>query len=448
MHTQIACPNCGTPFTAEIHQVIDVGRQPELKRMLLSGQLNVAVCPSCQTPTQLSSALLYHDPAHELFMVYVPQELQLDQMKREQYIGQLTRQVIEGTPPEQRRGYMFSETTVLTMDSFMEKVLETEGITREMIDRQRKQGELLNTLATADTDVVEYLIKERSSEIDETFFAMLRSYIEAASQQNNNAQLIPLINLQAKLMTETEVGRRIEQQNMALSALNMEAKAEGGLSPRLLLRHILQNQEDPPTVRIIAQAGAQALTYEFFTGLTAEIEKQKLAGKEDKVISLTQIRTELLEFQEELRNQSERILREAQDTLALFLQSGDVSQVVRANQDRIDDAFMYVLTNEIDRAEQAKQIDRLEKLNQISEEITKSIQGDAPPEIQFLTLLVQAENEDDIERLIIENQELISPELLQVIDMLQDQAQTTGQEQLIERLGIIKGKIGIRLASN
>ena len=85
MQTQITCPSCGTPFAAEVHQIIDVGRQPELKQMLLSGQLNVAVCPSCGTGGQLATAMLYHDPAHELFMIYVPQEMQLDQMQQQQF---------------------------------------------------------------------------------------------------------------------------------------------------------------------------------------------------------------------------------------------------------------------------------------------------------------------------------------------------------------------------
>jgi hypothetical protein len=46
------------PFTAEIHQVIDVGRNPELKRRLLSGGLNVAACPSCGFAAQLGTPML------------------------------------------------------------------------------------------------------------------------------------------------------------------------------------------------------------------------------------------------------------------------------------------------------------------------------------------------------------------------------------------------------
>ena len=193
MHSQITCPNCSTPYTAEVHQIIDVGRQPELKQMVLSGQLNVAVCPNCGAGGQLSSVVLYHDPDHELFMLYVPPELQMDQMQQEQYIGRLTREVLDKTPMEQRRAYMLQPAMILTMQSFVEKVLETEGITKEMIDRQRKQAELLDTLAKAEPDVVDYLIKERSSEIDETFFLMLKSFVERAVQMDDNEQLLPLV---------------------------------------------------------------------------------------------------------------------------------------------------------------------------------------------------------------------------------------------------------------
>lgn len=41
MQTQVSCPRCQTPFVAEVHQMIDVGVNPSLKRLLLSGQLNV-----------------------------------------------------------------------------------------------------------------------------------------------------------------------------------------------------------------------------------------------------------------------------------------------------------------------------------------------------------------------------------------------------------------------
>ncbi len=448
MQTQINCPNCGTPFATEVHQIIDVGRQPELKQMLLSGQINVAVCPNCGTGGQLATPMLYHDPGHDLFMIYVPQEMQLDQMQQQQFIGRMTREVIENTPQEQRRGYMLMQPmTVLTMQSFMEKVLETEGITKEMIERQRKQADLLNTLAKADQDVVDYLVKERANEIDETFFAMLRSYVDQASQMNDNQQLIPLVNLQAKLMAETPTGQRIEKRQVALHGLNLDAKAEGGLSPAILLRHVLKNQEDPETAMAIAQAGAQAMTYEFFTGLTAEIDKQNMAGQTEAVARLTSLRTELLKMQEEMQQTSQEIVSRAQDDLDKLLEADDMEQVVQANVNRFDDAFMYVLSAETARAEESGDKARLDKLNQIRALIVQQVDGQTPPEIRLLTELMYAESDEDLQQLLDDNEELLSDDMLKVVDLLQEQVTETGQQELIERLGQVKGLIAARLVA-
>ena len=146
MQTQITCPRCQTPFAADVHQIIDVGREPQLKELFLNGYLNVAQCPACSAVTRITTPMLYHDPAHELFMVHVPIEMSLPYDAQEKLIGDLVRQTMDSLPPEQRRGYMFQPETVLSLQTFVEKVLETEGVTQEMIARQRGQADLLRQL--------------------------------------------------------------------------------------------------------------------------------------------------------------------------------------------------------------------------------------------------------------------------------------------------------------
>ncbi|MFQ5434224.1 MAG: CpXC domain-containing protein, partial [Anaerolineae bacterium] len=343
MYTQITCPNCKTPFTAEVHQVIDAEQNPELKQKLLSGQLNLAICPSCGAGGQMGTGLLFHDPAHELFMVYVPQELQINQMEREKLVGQLVQQAMNNIPQEKRRAYMLQPQTVLSMQTFMEKVLETEGITKEMIERQKKQAELLNSLATADNDVVEYLLKERANEIDETFFAMLQSYVDTAAQLNDNSQLIKLTNLRAKLMTETAVGRELEKRQIALHKFNQDAKKQGGLSTKLLLKHILANQEDDKVVDALVMAGQQAVRYELFAQMTHEIEKLEKKKKLAEAQQLISIRERVLKLYEKMQAESRKILGKAEELLNLLKDAPDKETAVRANMQRFDDAFMYLL---------------------------------------------------------------------------------------------------------
>lgn len=448
MQTQITCPNCGTPYTADVYQLIDASRQPQLKDMLLSGQLNFAVCPNCGAGGRVATPLLYHDPEHELFMVHVPQELNLDQVRREELIGRLVQQVVNQTPAEQRRGYMLQPQTILTMQSFMEKVLETEGITPEMLARQQKQVELINTLSTASPDVVDYLLKERAGEIDETFFAILRAQIDALSQSGNSNQVVPLLNLQAKLMTSTEAGRQLEKRQMALHALNRDVQKAQGLSPELLLKHLMANKDDPGIVNIIAITAQQALNYEFFSLLTAEIDKLEKAKKTDEARELAQLRDQLLNVQKELQEASQEMLRGAQRTLDTILAAEDIETAVMQNASRVDEAFMHVLSARLAHAEQSGRKDQVEKLRRIEQFIVSMAQTDAPVELTFLNELVSAPSAEDRARIIEENNEMLSDDLVELVEALRGQAESANQKELADRLAQIGRELETSLANS
>ncbi|GAB4271171.1 MAG: CpXC domain-containing protein [Candidatus Promineifilaceae bacterium] len=445
MYTQITCPNCRTPYTVEVHQLIDVGQHPELKSRLLSGQLNVAVCPSCGAGGQLSAPLLYHDPAHDLFMLYVPQELNINQVEREQIIGQLTKQAMDATPPEKRRAYMFQPQQVLSMQTFIEKVLETEGITKEMIERQRKQSELLRTLAQADKDVQEYLIKERMGEIDETFFAMLDQAIEQIMQIDPN-QTVPFVNLRARLMTETPVGRELERQQIALHKLNRDAKKAGGLSPQLLVKHVLANQEDDKLVDAIVQAGQGALTYEFFQLLTAEIEDKEAAGDETAVSRLTNIRTRLLDLFEARQKQSQQMLKAADDLLQAIVQAPDKQQAIQENMGQIDDLFMYMLQMRLAQAEQDGEQATANALNEIQSLIVKEMESQLPPEVVLLNRLIEADSEEKQQTVLDAHKELVSPDVVRLIDAVMKQGAEGEAGEMVARLASAKKLIEAMLA--
>lgn len=445
MQTQITCPNCGVPYVADIHQVIDAARQPQLKEMLLSGQLNVAVCPNCGAGGRIATPLLYHDPDHDLFMVHVPQELNLDQVRREELIGRMVQQVVNQTPMEKRRGYMLQPQTMLTMQSFMERVWGTEGVTPEMLARQQKQVELLRTLAMAAPDVQDFLLKERAREIDETFFAILRAQIEATGEAGDPNQVNSLLNLQAKLMTETPVGRQIERQQIALHALNQDAKKANGLSPQLLFTHILRNEHDDGVVNLMAVSARNAVNYEFFALLTSEIEKREKNKDAAGAQRLTAIRDRLLEMQREMQQAAQNILQEAQQTLEAILAAPDMREAIADNMARIDDAFMHVVDARMAHAQQSGRTDEVEKLRRVQEEVINLVQGETPPEVQLLSQLVNAPDKAGRERLMSAAADLLSPELVQVVDMLRQQANEAGQPELAQRLGEIRGELNARL---
>lgn len=447
MQTQFTCPQCGTAYTTEVHQVIDSKRTPGLKQQLLNGQLNVAVCPNCGMTAQLASLLLFHDPEHEMFIVHVPPQLNMSEMEREQAIGKLTQQVMDNLPPEERRAYMLQPQMILNMQTFLEKVLETEGITKEMIERQKEQGKLLNTLINADKDVADHLIQERIGEIDETFFAMLQSYIDQASQMNDDKQMVKLTNLRAKLMTNTPVGRRMEQQQIALHKLNRAAKQEGGVTPELLLEQIVDHVDQYHVMQALATAVQGSLSYEFFQLLTEAIDKRKAAKDRAAAANLSKLRDELLEAQQQMREASQKMVDQKMQALQTIMQAPDKEKALNAHADQIDDAFMYVLSTRMAQAQQAGNMEEFRALNEIQALIMDQIEGQLPPPVRLLNKLVRTESVEAQQQLLAENEHLLDEDLMAMLDQVIAQAQENQpNDELNTRLQAIKNMIEARVS--
>ena len=446
MQTQLTCPNCQTPYAAQVFQLLDVGQQPELLEYILSGQLNMAVCPKCGAGGQVSTPLVYHDPAHDLFMTFVPPEMNMDHMQREQIIGSMVRQIMDATPLEQRKAYMLQPKTILTFQTFMENILETQGITKEMIARQREQSELLGKLANADKDARDFLIEENMALLDEQFFAMLQQIIDYAAQMNDDEQMVKLTNLRAKLMIDTPVGQEIEKRQIALHAFNRDVKAQGGgVSADLLLKHILINQNDDSIVDALAMTGQGALRYEFFRQFSEEIEKREKEGDLAAAQRLTDIRARLVKAYDALREQSNRLMAEAAETLKLILEAADMQTAVSENFARLDDAFMYFLISRINQAEEAGNEDQVAQLRQIQELIVAAAEAQVPPEMRLLNQMLEAPTDEERAQILDKNPQLVSDEMLQVLDMVQQQVEQQGQDDVLEHVKTSKALIRARL---
>ncbi|MFO7678493.1 MAG: CpXC domain-containing protein [Chloroflexota bacterium] len=446
MQTQITCPNCRTLYAAEVFQLIDVGQQPEIKEYVLSGELNLAVCPKCGAAGQISSPLVYHDPAHELFMTFVPPEMNMDHFQREQLIGGMVRQVMDATPQEKRKAYMLQPQTILTYQTFMEKILETEGITKEMIERQRKQSELLGKLANADKDVRDYLIGENMALLDEGFFAMLQQIIDMSARMNDSEQMVKLTNLRAKLMMDTPAGKEIEKRQIALHAFNREAKAQGGVSAELLLKHILRNEQDDAIVDALVMTGQGGLRYEFFRQMSEEVERREQAGDLAAAQRLIDIRARLVQVHDEIREQSNRMLAQAAETLELILQAPDMKTAVAENFERLDDAFMYFLISRINQAAEMGNQEQVATLQGVQELIMMQAESSVPPEIRLLNELLEADADEARNAILDENPQMVAVEILQVLDAVQQQVEQQGEADVLERIQAVKALIRARLS--
>jgi len=70
------CPNCQAELEQEGYIAIDALDDGPLE-VLLTGEVNMATCPHCDTPSRLPVPLVFHNGTHELLMAYVPNAAQL-----------------------------------------------------------------------------------------------------------------------------------------------------------------------------------------------------------------------------------------------------------------------------------------------------------------------------------------------------------------------------------
>ena len=445
---QITCPQCGSPAPANIVQIIDVDQHPQLKQMLLSGQINTAQCSNCGWSGQVTAPLIYHDSAHDLLINFVPMEMNLPYDEQERMMGQMVRAVLDQIPQEKRRAYLLQPQQMVRWQTFIERVLLTEGITKEMIERQRKQSELLKKLLTADNDVVTYLLDQPENKRlidDEDFVHMVQSSLQQLSQQGGQTDiLVKLSNLQAKLMRETEAGKRIEGQQLAMHKLQMAAKAAGGLTVEMLAEHIVQNQERDDIVDAMVTA-AGGLNYEFFSALSQHIDKAAKSGDQAQVDRLTAIRTRLLKVFDDMREAAAKRTQAAREVINQIVNAPDKMAALGQNAGKVDELFMSVLEAELQQARDQGDLARSSTLNEIKQLITDSINAANPPHMQLLMTLLQAESLDQVKAMLDANPELITKELVEGVDVVSAEMPAEAPADLVERLAQVRQLLVERL---
>jgi len=250
-------------------------------------------------------------------------------------------------------------------------------------------------------------------------------------------------------MVDTPVGKEIEKRQIALHGFSRDVKAQGGgVSADLLLKHILINQDDDAIIDAIVMTGQDALRYEFFQQFSTEIEKVEKDGDLVKAQRLTDIRTRLVKMYDDMREQSNRMMAEAAETLTMLLEAPDMQMAVTENFQRLDDAFMYFLIQRINQADEAGNADQVAQLRQIQELIASTAESQVPPEIRLLNQMLESPSDAEREQILDENPQMVAEEMLQVLDAVQQQVEQQGQLEILENVKTCKTMIRARLLEN
>jgi len=427
---QMSCPRCRQPIVAEVEQLFDVGTDPQAKQRFLSGNVNMANCPNCGYQGPLSTPVVYHDPEKELLLTYFPSELGLPLNEQERLIGPLITQVVNRLPNEKRKAYLLRPQSMFTLQSMIEKVLEGEGITKEMMDASQQRLNLLQRLLSASSaDVRQEVIKQEEKLIDERFFEILGRLIEASMAQGDQNSARALAALQQEIMPLTEAGRKLQAQSEEVQAAieTLQKASQEGLTREKLLDLFLDAPSDTRLVTLVSMART-GLDYEFFTILSTRLDNAQGEEKE----KLTKLRDRLLEMTQEIDKRMQAQMQHSHDLLDELLKAENIEEATAERLPEIDDFFAEALRMELQKARQDGDLDKSAKLQKIVSVIQKA--SAPPPEIALAEELMGAEDEAGRRAILEAHAAEITPEFLQILTSLMGQLEEQNQPEMAQRL--------------
>ena len=426
--TQISCPRCRTPMTAEIQQLFDLNTDPDAKQKLLSGAANMVQCQACGYQGLYPTPIVYHDPQKEMLLTYFPSELGVSINEQEKMVGPLIKRVVNDLPMEKRKAYLFQAQSMLTYQTMMEKILEADGVTKEMLDAQQKKLQLIQRLlSTASADSRKEIIKQEEALIDETFFGLLNRLVEATVAQGDKQSAQQLALFQQELLQETKVGKEI-QEKMKSSQKAMEdlqEAAKAGLTREKLLDLFIEAPDEIYINTLIGMVRT-GLDYEFFQILSQKIEA---TTDSDKKAKLSSLRDFLVEVTRQIEAQIQEEKQHARETLNKILAEANIEVGLEKYGNELNDFFVEAVQEGLQAARKVADLEKISKLGQLNSMIEEA--NKPPAEIQFVETLLQAPDAEAIKNLINEKPEVINDEFLQLLANLINQTEQQGNQQAL-----------------
>ncbi|MDH3942684.1 MAG: CpXC domain-containing protein [Anaerolineae bacterium] len=392
VRTQINCPNCKQPITADIEQLFDTAADPAAKQRLLSGAFNRAQCPHCGYNGALSTPIVYHDADKELLLTFFPPELNVSRNDQEAATGKLIKQVVDNLPTEQRKGYLFSPQSTLTLQGLLERVLEEDGITKEMIEDQQKRVGLIQRLMAISDDSLEETAKNEDEQIDAQFFSLLGQLIQSTLSTGDREGAEKLSTLHEKLIESTTFGQQLKEESKKVEAAVKTLQDAGKELTREKLLDIVSEHSEESQLNALVSLARPGMDYEFFQMLTGRID----AAEGDEKESLTALRDTLLEMTKQIDEQLASRMAVASQNLDTLLGAEDIKETVKHNLPAIDDFFLQALNDQYETAMQAEDKDRLAKLQQVVD----VIQELTTPGGALLQELLEAEDDAALDEML------------------------------------------------
>lgn len=441
---QLQCPNCRTPYVVPVFSIIDLGVNPELKGALLGGQVNVASCPNCGMGGPLNVPLMVHEPDHQFLGVFVPPaQNNQAQMQQQKAIGDMTQTLMRKLPTESRKGYMLQPKQFMDWQRFIEQIWGFEGVTPEMLRRQRSQGELLQRLVglANDRKALEIALERSRDLVDREFFALLDRFLVMSSNQGQQAGVNALMQLRAQLMETTEIGQQIKAQQDKVRAILSGFTATTTRDEVLdKVLSVWKEEEGQELINSLIGAIAPMIDYQFLMLLTQRLES---STDETERQHLEQLRQIALNLQEQQNAAQQEMVQQMQQILQDVLQAEDMTAKLREYADVIDEGFLSMLAANIQAAQRNRATAAARRLQQVYEQALLILREQMPEEMRLLNELIAAPDKGALTQLLKDNRAKFTKEFMASMQEVEGQLREAGRKEIADRLKSIRSQIAL-----
>jgi hypothetical protein len=440
--TTIKCPNCGTPQTAVIEQVIDVLRDPGAKTRLVSGRLNFFQCPSCGFQGTLATPLVYHDPVKELLLTYLPPDLRLNPIDQEKAIGDLIQQVVNSLAPEQRKGYLLRPQAVLTAQGLVERVLEADGVTKEMLAEQRAKSKLVRDLIDAEPEARLQLVREHDAQIDADVLALVNAIARSAAAGEDKAFAAKVQQAREDVARHSTAGKRAEaqQEEMETAARDLELLGKDFNLDALV--KLVASAPSLDRVTALAALAWQVMDYGFFQRFTESAERATGTERE----RLTAIRDRAVLEVQRVQQAVQSEMNQTAGVLQAIIQAPDLDAAIEEYLPEANDLFFAVLEANLESARRNKQEKAIERLEEVKTKILTALEKSLPPEMRFIRDLLGLESDEKAGQMLTERAAEITESFVAALQATVKDLESTPQEPLAQRMQKILAQAEKQLA--
>ncbi len=334
-------------------------------------------------------------------------------------------------PAEAPRGYLLAPKRFLTLNTLIDTVLEADGVSREMIDAQRRRVELISLLAEAaeqDDESLAALVEQHRAELNDEFIATLAAFVQASAQAGREESVVMLQSLLERL---------VDLLGIDLGDYNGDAAEDSDDDAALdeaLTRLI--TSDDAELDQAIADLRPM-IDYSFFAALTARIDAAEQAGDIPAAEQLTSRRARIVATVERMDREAQEMFEAGAKLLSEALEATDPREALSARHDQINDALLMVIDANINSANRAGRQDIVARLEAIRTMAIEIVEESLTPEERFINELLQAETPQAATRLLRQNPAQITAAFVKRLNEMADDLAASNQplSERVRQLG-------------